>query len=59
MFSIMSSLVGLGYKIIYHFNKVDLVFLFVGFLVFIGLIKLRMVKLKELNTLLKNLEEIK
>jgi len=55
MFSIMSSLVGLGYKIIYHFNKVDLVFLFV----FIGLIKLRMVKLKELNTLLKNLEEIK
>jgi len=57
MFSLASSIVGLSYKIVYHFDNIDPVFLITGLIILIWFARLRMEKIRELDEKLKKLED--
>jgi len=57
MFSLVTALIGLGYKIVHKFSYIDLFFVFLGICALFILIKIKYDKIEELNKILKILEE--
>jgi CHASE2 domain-containing sensor protein len=55
MFAIISSIVGLIYKMFLEFNYIDLFAVLLGLIVFVYIGKLRIDKLKEINEKLKEI----
>ena len=57
MFSLVTALIGLSYKIVHNFNYLDLFFVILGIGALFILIKIKFAKIEELNGMLKILED--